>query len=231
MLGIKKRRWKKVVMKFLAEMKKSFPAYQWDDFYKIAEHFHWREMSSLTERAFLFRLARDLPANAKVAEIGSWIGESTCYLATGLTGSEARLYAVDRFSGYAGTLEEQRGYEKKMTQWEVSDTKILFDKNVAHFGLGGRVRAIIADSVAATHEFPEPAESLDLLFIDGDHSEESAQKDLNAWLGFVKPGGIVLFHDFSSLCGVPPVVWRAAQDHKLGEIIGIYGTLLAARKP
>jgi len=230
MLGIKKRRWKKSVMRFLAEMKREFPSYQWDDFFKIAEHFHWREMSSLPERAYLFRIARDLPPNAKVAEIGSWIGESTCYLASGLTGDKALLYAVDRFSGYAGQDEHRLGYEKKMAQWEVSSTKILFDKNLAHFGLGSRVRAIADDSVAASHGFPEAEGSLDLLFIDGDHTEEAAQKDFDAWHRFVKPGGIILFHDFSSLCGVPPVVWRAAQQHILGDIIGIYGTLLAARK-
>jgi len=36
---------------------------------------------------------------------------------------------------------------------------------------------------------------LDLLFIDGDHSFEGVRSDFELYAGFVKPGGIVAFHD------------------------------------
>ena len=36
---------------------------------------------------------------------------------------------------------------------------------------------------------------IDLLVIDGDHSEGGVQRDWNDWCPFVKPGGIVIFHD------------------------------------
>ena len=36
---------------------------------------------------------------------------------------------------------------------------------------------------------------VDLLFLDGDHSEEGVQKDWDSWHRFVIPGGIVVFHD------------------------------------
>jgi len=36
---------------------------------------------------------------------------------------------------------------------------------------------------------------IDLLLIDGDHAELAVERDWNDWSGFVKPGGVVIFHD------------------------------------
>jgi predicted O-methyltransferase YrrM len=38
-------------------------------------------------------------------------------------------------------------------------------------------------------------EPLDLLVIDGDHTENGVQDDWNTWSRFVKPGGVSIFHD------------------------------------
>ena len=230
LLGIKKHRWRKTIRCFLAEMRGQFPGYEWDEFEQLAQHFWQKEMSSARERAFLFRLARDLPPNARVVEIGSWIGESTCYLASGLKGDQSRLYAVDTFNGDSDASFERKLYTGIMAQWKVGSTRELFARNLAHFGLGGRVQVMADDSTAAARKFPEPPQSIDLLFIDGDHSEKAAQNDLDAWLPFVKPGGLVLFHDFLSPMGVPQVVWRASQQNRFSELVGVYGTLLALRK-
>ena len=37
--------------------------------------------------------------------------------------------------------------------------------------------------------------AVDLVFVDGDHSEDGARADWEGWHRFVEPGGIVLFHD------------------------------------
>jgi predicted O-methyltransferase YrrM len=38
-------------------------------------------------------------------------------------------------------------------------------------------------------------EPLDLLLIDGDHSESGVERDWNDWSRFVKTGGVAIFHD------------------------------------
>lgn len=38
---------------------------------------------------------------------------------------------------------------------------------------------------------------VDVLFIDGDHSRKGVQEDWDNYKGFVKPGGMVIFHDWS----------------------------------
>jgi len=230
LLGIKKLCWRKGTRRFLADMRREFPGYEWDKFEKLAQYFWRKEMSSAAERAFLFRLARDLPPNARVVEIGSWIGESTCYLASGLKGDQSRLYAVDTFHGESNAPFEREFLAEKMARWKITHTRELFDRNLAYFGLSARVRVMADDSMAAARKFPEPPRSIDLLFIDGDHSEKAVQNDLDAWFPFVKSEGLVLFHDFSSFFDVPQVVWRAAQQNRFSELVGIHGTLLALRK-
>lgn len=39
------------------------------------------------------------------------------------------------------------------------------------------------------------AQPIDFLFIDGDHAERTCEQDWQDWSGWVRPGGVVLFHD------------------------------------
>jgi predicted O-methyltransferase YrrM len=57
--------------------------------------------------------------------------------------------------------------------------------------------------------------SLDLVFLDADHSEEWMLRDLEAWLPKVRPGGIISGHDYGSHRhrGVKAVVDRVFRDH------------------
>jgi predicted O-methyltransferase YrrM len=41
-------------------------------------------------------------------------------------------------------------------------------------------------------------ESIDVVFIDGDHSESWVLRDLSAWVPKVKPGGLIAGHDYDS---------------------------------
>ena len=38
-------------------------------------------------------------------------------------------------------------------------------------------------------------EKVDFLFIDGDHTEKGAEQDFNDYKSFVRPGGLIAFHD------------------------------------
>jgi len=65
---------------------------------------------------------------------------------------------------------------------------------------GHRARILRQESSLAWNSSGDIAsiglESLDLLFVDGDHSFESALKDVQSWSRLVRPGGIVAGHDF-----------------------------------
>jgi predicted O-methyltransferase YrrM len=57
--------------------------------------------------------------------------------------------------------------------------------------------------------------SVDLVFIDADHSAEWVERDLRAWRPKVRPGGILAGHDYGSrrYPDVKPVVDRFFRDH------------------
>jgi predicted O-methyltransferase YrrM len=71
-----------------------------------------------------------------------------------------------------------------------------FMKRAAHRAVEGssrgRVVWIEKFSYDAAREWTAP---IDLLVIDGDHSDAGVERDWNDWSRFVKPGGVVIFHD------------------------------------
>ena len=93
------------------------------------------------------------------------------------------------------------------------------------------ITTIVADSITAAKTFCETPHSIDLLFIDGDHSEEATKNDIKAWLPFVKHGGIVVFNDFTSNHGVPQAIWWATKQSYFSDLLGIHGTTIAFRVP
>lgn len=72
-----------------------------------------------------------------------------------------------------------------------------------------KVRLVRARFDAAAAEIEDGA--VDLLHIDGGHSEEDARTDLDTWLHKLAPEGIILMHDITAYCrGFG--VWRVWQD-------------------
>ena len=70
------------------------------------------------------------------------------------------------------------------------------------------------------------ADGLDVLFIDGDHSYGGVRNDYDLYRNFVKPGGLIAFHD--SICsandmyGVPQFLRELAAGQVDGERHTIY---------
>jgi predicted O-methyltransferase YrrM len=71
-----------------------------------------------------------------------------------------------------------------------------FMKRAAHRAVEscprGKVEWIEKFSYEAVRGWTTP---IDLIVIDGDHSDVGVERDWNDWSRFVKPGGVVLFHD------------------------------------
>jgi hypothetical protein len=61
---------------------------------------------------------------------------------------------------------------------------------------GNRANIIRADSKAAAQAIPDS--SLDLVFIDADHSYEGCRDDIKAYWPKVKAGGIISGHDYAN---------------------------------
>jgi hypothetical protein len=121
-------------------------------------------------------LARWASVRSTVVEIGVAEGVSAIALRQGMA-ADGRLYLIDPF--------------------HVSRNSILnFTKRTAH----RLVRSVPRGSAVWIESFSFDAvqswtRPIDLLFIDGDHTDQGVRRDWNEWNRFVVPGGIVIFHD------------------------------------
>jgi predicted O-methyltransferase YrrM len=150
------------------------------------------------EGYLLHLLAAEGPASGAIVEIGSFMGRSTCWLASGSksTGRE-RIAAVDHFRG---SPEHQPGavFESAALVQE-GTTYNHFKQNLTRLGLWDHVVPCISSSEELAKRWCDPVR---LLFIDADHSYEESSKDFRVWSGFVAPCGLVCFHDIEVCPGV-----------------------------
>ena len=137
-----------------------------------------RTMHTEAESALLAGLARDRRA---LVEIGVYEGSSAIVLARAAP-PEATLHLIDPFTNTA-LRPGQRGTERA--------TRRVVARAVA--GLPGPTiewHVELSEQTAAGWSQP-----LDMVFIDGDHSQEACRLDWELWSPWVEPGGVVALHD------------------------------------
>jgi predicted O-methyltransferase YrrM len=216
--------------RYLRGARKRRPDLAWDEFLRIARHFKSDDMGSFPERGYLFQLASDLPADAQVIEVGSWMGASTCFIAGGLKGPKARIAAVDNFQGMSTCGEDAAWYNRHFRELGVKSTLDIFRENFAALGFSSRAEPIVSDSLAAAESLAARRGTIDFIFIDGDHAYAACQADIAAWAPLVKRGGVIAFHDFGSRAdGVTRAIFEATKAGRFAEIVGVAGTIIAFR--
>lgn len=94
----------------------------------------------------------------------------------------------------------------------------------------GRIQQVLLDS----KDFDETPflDRCDLVFVDGSHASSYVRSDSGKALRMVRPGGLVLWHDYNDVEGTRDVVWvlnEIAERHPLGRIEGT--SLVAHRRP
>ncbi len=149
------------------------------------------------EGMLLHRRALERLPRGPVLEVGTYCGKSAVYL-----GAAARV--VGGPQAVVFTVDHHHGSEEHQPGWEYHDTSMvdpvtgLFDTlpTLRHTldaaGLDEHVVAIVAKSPVAARGWRTP---LRLLFIDGGHTEEAAQRDFDGWAKWVEVGGALIVHD------------------------------------
>lgn len=127
-------------------------------------------------------------------EIGTYCGKSTLLLGAAAAKSGSVLYTVDH---HHGSEEHQQGWEYHDTTLvdPVSgrfDTLPTFRRTLDAAGLEDNLVAVVGRSGVVARGWGTP---LELLFIDGGHSEAAANEDYDGWARWVKTGGALIIHD------------------------------------
>lgn len=152
---------------------------------------------------FLFALCYTQQLEGDVVEIGSWQGYSTSYLARAVAESgRGRMYAIDHFGGNVG---KQALYRVK--EPDLSDLERNFRNNMSRLGLDSVVRVLPVSSEEAAAQLRRESVRIRFLFIDGDHSRQGVQRDVDLFFPLLRTGAIVVFDDCSpSAPGVIDVI-------------------------
>lgn len=141
--------------------------------------FDWQDLySAFVERA---------TDGARVVECGTFFGLSAAYLADQIARSGKQI-TFDTWDNWAGVPPE---YELGYPGWVGAErpSEELARRNLS--GLPVRVRT--GDAIAAAGEYEDA--SLDLVFLDDDHTTDHVLAECRAWWPKVKPGGAMAGHD------------------------------------
>lgn len=130
-------------------------------------------------------------------EVGAWCGKSAVYLGAAAEASHSVLYSLDH---HHGSEENQEGWEHfDASLVDPADGRLntlpTWQRTIADAGLESTVVGLVGPSEVIARHFAQP---LDLLFIDGGHSEGAAWADYDAWTPKVQPGGFLMIHDVFS---------------------------------
>lgn len=148
---------------------------------------HWSEIKGYLEPAEAEQLAK-LAVGKDCLEIGSFHGRSSvCIAATAKT-----LLCVDTF----------QADDSGQTQTGIIITLTEFWANTEGYNNIDWVIAKSKDFFAGVTEF----DRFDLVFVDGLHEYEVVKHDIMQSWRCLRPGGILVVHDYSIGCGVPLAV-------------------------
>jgi hypothetical protein len=163
---------------------------------------HSPGMLSVAEADFLYDTAAGLVVRSdgdmlRWVELGTWCGRSLWAAGCGLP-SNSGIRGVDTFSGQ---LPLREGSEQIV---QYAPGKLQEELACAVFralqalqvqsgaGIGAGVEASLSHEAAKG--FPDG--SVDVLVVDAAHDYESVCRDLGAWLTRMRPGGLIIGHDY-----------------------------------
>jgi len=161
---------------------------------KMDEFNNIKGFLSHEEGLFLFRLAKEYCLNGVAVEIGSYCGKSACYIGQACKENNTHLVTIDH---HRGSEEQQLGqeyFDPEEFDYKKNrvDTLPTLLKNISKFNLDNSIRALVSDSASAAKSLED---DLDIVFIDGSHTFESARLDYASWKGKIRKGGILAIHD------------------------------------
>lgn len=153
---------------------------------------------------------------AGIVEVGVAFGRSIAYLTRKVIDSKKKnvcVYGVDPFVddwvGHGADAHQTWGAEHAEWARGLGGPFNAFCHGMREHASEEleRIAILRTYSAHAVHMFEE--RSLDLVFIDGDHSYEAVQEDIEVWLPCIRPGGVIAGHDYTANF---PGVQRAAQE-------------------
>jgi predicted O-methyltransferase YrrM len=184
------------------------------------------------EAITLARTSFDLPDNAVIVEIGTFLGGSTVLLAGGrkLRGSGV-VHCVDPFdaSGEEFSAPIYRDIQERLSRM----LRTQFETNIRGAGLDNWVVVHQGTASEVSRIWRQP---VDLVFLDGDQSPDGVRLAYDSWAPFLKQDGILAVHNSNDRVyarghdGHRRLVMEAIRPPEFGDAVCIGTTTFARRQ-
>ena len=140
----------------------------------------------------------------KVLEVGTWLGRSLAAIMPTAIKHDIEVTCVDTWQGSPGA-QTKKAIAAGLKPFEA------FKANMQFLGFWGKFTIQRTTSVAAAKHYTDGF--FDLVFIDANHDYDAVHADIEAWMPKVKPGGLLLGHDYYTTANNPfPGVRQAVKE-------------------
>lgn len=151
-----------------------------------------------------------------IVEIGVWGGKSLIPMAEALKYNKRGIvYGIDPWKSEDSVVgQEGVNYD----WWKAVDHVHVMEKFIARlnkYQLNDYVKVI-----RTTSEDAEPIDRIDLIHIDGNHSEETSILDVQKWVPLVRNGGFIIFDDLNWATTAEAVRWLDLHCHRVTTFHG-----------
>lgn len=185
---------------------------------------HFKRVQAATPEDIMVALAdfaAQVPADQEIVEIGVFMGRTALQMAWGARqGNRAHVTAIDAWDLPGNTYAPPFTYPATR-RWAHHHVKTL--------GFSRDITLVQAFSTDAAMAYEGPP--VGLLFVDGDHSEEGARRDIEAWAPHLSPDARIAVDDYGhpDWPGVKTAVDKLVEEGFL-DPIEIYHERLAVTR-
>jgi len=164
----------------------------------------------LDELGILALFARHCPAQSIILEIGTFDGRTTINMAINAP-SDCVIYTLDLPAGNDTAFD----VDARETQYiEKAESGARFKNNEKYAPYRGGITQLLGDS--GSFDFSAYYGACSLIFVDGSHTYDYAKSDTLQAMQMVKPGGVILWHDYGIWEGVTEALDELEATHQWG---------------
>lgn len=165
------------------------------------------------------KLAMGVPRGGRIVEVGAYMGRSICSIRDQIMARNLRVTLSDSFKVVvqddASEYQSQRRLSLALKRLHlINNDEVLFPykpvplpktvkvtllQNLEDWELNMRVTLDPRSSVKVASAFND--RTVDLVFIDGDHSYDGVITDIYAWWPKLKRNGVMAGHDYTAVGG------------------------------
>ena len=144
----------------------------------------------------LYNLAKAVPENGIIVEVGSLFGRTAVALAEGAV-SSTKIYCIDYFDEFINDHFAGQSFYNTGPQWEVGkiyNRKDEFQKYTKEYA---NIIPLQLSSRTSSIYHPYKGEPIDLFFLDASHKNPSDIMNIMYFRTFLKPNAVICGHDYA----------------------------------